>query len=525
MRLKTLTTLVAGAMLAVSAGAQAAIGPSTTTAPYQVGLNGWGITSILTVGDSVNLKPNGVDPYRLVGLVDGLGAFDNGDGTFTVLVNHEIRPDRGIAREHNITGGKGAFVSEWVIRKSDLRVLHGGDLIKSVYLWDDANKKFTRSLDTSFNRFCSADLPPTSAFYNSKTGKGYNGLIFMNGEEADDGRAFAHIVTGGDRGTAYELAYLGKFAWENALASPKMQDKTIVMGMDDDGLTDSQVYMYVGEKQKSGNAVMQAGLVGGKTYGLQVVGAPQREDAMTGFGGSSFRFAMIDLGYANGKSEAMLETQSDAAGVSQFRRVEDGHWDTLSENVFYFVTTADINTKTRLWKLTFDNIANPEAGGTIDMLIDGGAYDKDGNWVEVKMFDNMTVNGDGHILIQEDSGNQDWIGKTYIFDPVTKKIMTVSTHDPALFTPGLPGFITKDEEASGIIEVTHLFEGVAGYDTSKFRYYLVADQVHKNPGDIELVDMGQLQLMAQPVPEPETYALMLAGLGLIGFMARRRKAV
>ena len=27
-----------------------------------------------------------------------------------------------------------------------------------------------------------------------------------------------------------------------------------------------------------------------------------------------------------------------------------------------------------------------------------------------------------------------------------------------------------------------------------------------------------------PVPEPETYALMVAGLGLLGFMLRRRRA-
>ena len=75
----------------------------------------------------------------------------------------------------------------------------------------------------------------------------------MDGEEVTNdpitgngGRAFAHIVTGPGAGISYELPYLGEFAWENAVASPYEQDKTIVIGMDDS--TPGQVYVYIGEE-------------------------------------------------------------------------------------------------------------------------------------------------------------------------------------------------------------------------------------------------------------------------------------
>lgn len=35
--------------------------------------------------------------------------------------------------------------------------------------------------------------------------------------------------------------------------------------------------------------------------------------------------------------------------------------------------------------------------------------------------------------------------------------------------------------------------------------------------------IGQVDVIYAPVPEPETYAMLLAGLSFVGFMARRRK--
>ena len=241
----TLAALPAALMLAAAAlpsWAGTSTGPSSSASPYVVNVSpSVNVVSLFTVGDSVNAKPGATAPYRMVGIPDGMGAYDNYDGTFTVLMNHELGNTAGVVREH---GFAGAFVSQWIIRKSDLAVLHGGDVVKKQYEWNATSGAY-QAATRAMGRLCSADLPLRSAFYNTRTGKGYSGRIFMDGEEVgNEGRAFAHIATGPGAGISYELPSLGRLSWENSVASPYEQDRTVVIGLDDS--TPGQLYVYVG---------------------------------------------------------------------------------------------------------------------------------------------------------------------------------------------------------------------------------------------------------------------------------------
>ena len=90
---------------------------STTQSPYLVSTNSTvTFNSILSVGDVVGTKNDG-SPWKMVGIPDGLGAYDNGDGTMTVLMNHETGATTGVIRDH---GSIGSFVSKLVIDKATL---------------------------------------------------------------------------------------------------------------------------------------------------------------------------------------------------------------------------------------------------------------------------------------------------------------------------------------------------------------------------------------------------------------------
>jgi len=475
-------TMIAASLAAafLSGHASAGQGPSSSDTPYLVPVqSGVEFASILTVGDAVKKKHDGNETYRMVGIPDGLGAYDNGDGTITVLMNHELGAASGVVRAH---GGTGAFVSKWQIRKSDLAVLNGEDLIKTVKLWDAGSQSFVQTAGVKFNRFCSADLPKPSAFYNSKTGLGFSeGRIYMNGEETSGGRAFAHIVAGREHGISYELPSMGRAAWENTVASPYEQDKTVVIGMDDS--TPGAVYLYLGNKQDHGSPIEEAGLQGGTLYAIGVTGIAA-EDRVAGIPAGT-RFSLV----------------APASGT-KFLRPEDGAWDTVNPNRFYFVTTDRYDQvkdgvgstvgRSRLWRLTFDNIENPEAGGSIEMMLDGTEA---GN-----MYDNITVDSNGNVILLEDVGNQQHNGKVWKYEPVTDALTLLGKHDPARFGDiGISagsGF-NQDEESSGVIEVTEFFTGVEGYQTEHYRYFLLDVQAHTNisGADPELVEKGQFLMM------------------------------
>ena len=235
-------------------------GPSSSATPYILPLAGSGVAvrSILTTGDAIG-------GYTMAGIPDGLGAFDNNDGTFTVLMNQEIGSTLGSVRAH---GGQGAFVSSWTISKSDLSVMSGRDLITNVFGWNSTTQSSNASPNNSangngisFNRFCSADLALPSAFFNPATGLGTQARLFLNGEEGGaTGYALANVASGANAGNSF---ILGKFnlstngsglsgvgGWENLLANPLAQDKTIVIGNNDGGtgLMSNSVVVYQGTK-------------------------------------------------------------------------------------------------------------------------------------------------------------------------------------------------------------------------------------------------------------------------------------
>jgi len=456
-------------------------GPSSSASPYLLPTNpAVSVTSILTTGDTLG-------SYRMAGTPDGLGAFDNGDGTFTLLMNHEFTTADGIAHTHNASlgaAGKGSFVDRLVISKGNLAVLSAGDQIQT--LLDGATFQALAGTTLNLNRLCSADLPAVTAFFNPATGNGLDPAVarlFLNGEETNNGRAFAHVVSGANNGTSYTLPLFAKYggaSWENLLANPATGDTTFVIGTSDNGTGDhfNKLIAYLGTKQNTGNEIERAGLTNGSAFQIAVDGvATESRDFCLGTTGPMF-----------------TGTFKLTTGVgTTFLRPEDGAWDPSHPNDFYFVTTDRYDQvrdgvgttvgRSRLWKMHFNDLGNLTAGGTIEAVLDGTEGQQ--------MLDNITIDGRGRITMVEDVGNQAHNGKVWVYGIANDRLTQVAMHDPVRFgNIGVPATapFTQDEEASGVIDMADIL----GPGT-----YLLDVQAHY-PNGPELVEGGQLLFMRVP---------------------------
>jgi Bacterial protein of unknown function (DUF839) len=497
-----IATAALAASTALAAPAGTSRGPNTPTDPYVLPVgDGVSTKSLLTVSDDGAAS----DDYEMVGIPDGLGAYKHPDSPdFVLLMNHELQPTAGAVRRH---GQAGAFVSALEIDSDAYEVEEGRDLIDpDIRYWDYPTQTYKSTPSTGgvnprdptdtfvaqgapFGRFCSSTLTRPRALWNPDTRRGYKGQIYFGNEEVgDEGRVFG-VTTDGQ---AQQLPRLGLFSWENTEEADTDSDVTVTMGSED--TSSGQMWAYVGRKQRTGNPFDKAGLTNGNDFVVDLDDASVDTDA-------EFRAAYgkgTPVGFDLGADE---EVDWDSSGARQnaeavtdgltLNRIEDGDFDPRNPDDFYFVTTEGAPgtvpsepSVTRdgggLWKLSFDDVSHPAQGGTLELVLDGSEAPF------LNKPDNMAIDRNGNLLIQEDPGNNAQLARIIAYDIDTGDRGVLAEFDAELFRAGEDGFITQDEESSGIIDARRFLGN---------GWFLFDAQVHLTNPDPELVEFGQLLAM------------------------------
>ena len=453
---RTTLSLGCAATLALASAATAGVvlrtGPSSSATPYVIPTTGspvLEIVSILTVGDTIG-------GYQFLGIPDGMGGWDQGDGTMRVFIDHEFTASAASGqRAHQPAGvSGGAFISDWTISTvagpDFLKVLSGRDAMLSCATTTNG----TGGSLYKFARFCSGDVPAVNALFNASTGLGTQNRFFICGEESGTpGRMIAtDLVTG----VAYQMPAFdaSSGSWENGLARPMESDTTVVIGTSDGGA--NRTFVYVGTKQAAGTPAERAGLMNGTSYGIQV--RVNGTDVATEDRVNALGDATTGPVYSG---TFTLAAGGTAAGTT-FLRPEDGAWDPANPADFYFVNTDRMSTTSggapqthgsRLYRLRFTDVNNVLAGGTIEAVLDGTDV--------MEMGDNLCVfndiNGGTRVMLQEDPGNHPHSAKTLLYTVETDTLEVILQSDPSRF--GQPGQaatapFSQDEENSGVYDAS-----------------------------------------------------------------------
>lgn len=456
---------------------------------------------LLTTGDKVG----GV---MWEGTPDGIGALKDGSN-LTLFINHEHSVTNAIAAGKKRANGaaSAATVSAVNVDVNAKTATGVRDMISSVAWYDYSAGQYgakpvapagaatkddfgTPLHTTALNRFCSSHMaqPGDLAYVKTeaggkKTTYGFTGPVYFTGEEGgDESRAWAMSNTG----VMVQLPKLGLAAWENFIVAPDTGMSTVIMADEDGSATDSQLWMYVGQKTNTGDWVEKAGLSNGQAYVMAADGVANDNDFRSQKGKGvpvPVSFKAIDTS-VNGREQ---NNQARSLGM-RLARVEDGAFDPVNPNDYYFVTTeSNKDAKATapnpelpkvprdggaLWRLRFNDVKNPLSGASLTLLLDGSEAPY------LNKPDNIDVDTMGNVLLQEDPGNNDHVSRMVAYRIKDGKIATLARFKDVYFAPGGAQFITKDEESSGITDVTKLIR--KGVNDTK-SYYVFDAQVHALP--------------------------------------------
>ncbi len=499
-------TLVVGAL---------AIGASTASADS-------GFSYMEPVGAGVNLKVlatsgDKVGGYTLFGVPDGMGVLADGDNA-TILMNHELSSSDAVASVARRANGaaNASTVSALNFNNSSQTVQTATELIKNISWWNYTTGQYSSTPSAplgaaakdsfgvanhanALNRFCSSSTSqPGMLSYTEKLadGKsityGYTGPAYWTGEEgSDESRGFVSDNTG----NLVQLPRLGLAARETEVVVPTGNKVTAVVVDEDGSAIASQLWMYVGEKTTTGSWVDKAGLTNGNLFVMNVTG--YNKDTLIRSAVGKGKPTPVTFQPVNWNQNGVaMNIQAQTVGTSM-ARIEDGAFDPKSPSDYYFVTTeSDRDPKATtpnpalprvardggaLWKLHYNDIKNPLAGGQLTMLLDGSEAPY------LNKPDNIEVDSKGNILIQEDPGGNDSVSRIVAYRISDGKIATLAKFKDVYFAPGAAQFITNDEESSGVVEATRF---VAKEGDTKSYYFLDA-QVHVPASKARLDLVGQ----------------------------------
>ena len=252
------------------------------------------------------------------------------------------------------------------------------------------------------------------------------------------------------------------------------------------------------------------GLIEGDTVSFEGVSGLSGRYAVTGVPtGSTTVFTVKQTGNAisstGGTVHEILDVEfkaipTDLAGDAQqalaqlrgtvFARVEDLSFNPKNANELYFITTQSDSVTAGsgfpgtsesgrdgggLWKLTFVDVAHPELGANLELILDGTEAPTNDGSIKLNKPDNLSFSANGqYVMIQEDPGSNNHIARLLALRLSDKALVSVAQFDPTYFAPSsVDSYLTNDEESSGIFDATKYFKLGDGAS-----YFMFNAQIH-----------------------------------------------